>query len=160
MKAKSVIYFLVLLIVVRVNANSENYQDLVEQKVIKLPWSDCTEIHKLLGKKFSFSEKQLKKENKIHEEYKQFYLKHKSPSNFSMQFLEKQSENDRVEALISGFLKFCEDNFQTSNSKSNSLSYRVKKQQEQQFNDMKNKYYKTYYKQKYDDNILLPSYKK
>ena len=31
-----------------------------------------------------------------------------------MQFLEKKSETNGVETLISGFLKFCEDNFQTS----------------------------------------------
>ncbi|MGX6959827.1 MAG: DUF2532 domain-containing protein [Rickettsia endosymbiont of Pentastiridius leporinus] len=160
MNAKLIIYILVLLSVVKVNANTDMQDNfnLTEQKVIKLPWSDCTEIHKLLEKKFSFSEKQVKKENRIYEEYKQFYLKHKSPSNFSMQFLEKKSENDRVEALISGFLKFCEDNFQTSNNKSNSLSYRIKQQQESQFKDMQNKYYKMYYKQKYGENILLPSY--
>ncbi|HJD55558.1 MAG TPA: DUF2532 domain-containing protein [Rickettsia endosymbiont of Pyrocoelia pectoralis] len=156
MNVKLVIYFLVLLIAIRVNANSDNAQDLVGQKIIELPWSDCTEIQKLLEKKFSFSEQQLKKENKIHEEYKQFYLKHKSPSNFSMQFLEKQSENDKVETLISGFIKFCEDNFRPN--KSRSLNYQIKQQQEQQFNDMKNKYYEIYYKQKYNNNILLPSY--
>ncbi|WP_246437697.1 DUF2532 domain-containing protein [Rickettsia tillamookensis] len=152
------IYFLILVSAVKVNADLNNIQDNFEyqeeQLTIELPWSDCTEIHKLLEEKLSFSEQQIKKENKIHEKYKQFYLKHNNPTNFSMQFLEKKSETNGVETLISGFLKFCEDNFQTSKSKSNSLNYYIKKQQDQWFNDIRNENYKIYYRKKYEDNIF------
>jgi|GEM_PF-6536941 len=158
MNVKLIIYFLILVSAVKANADFNNIQDNFEyqeeQVIIKLPWSDCTEIHKLLEEKLSFSEQQIKKENKIHEKYKQFYLKHNNPTNFSMQFLEKKSEDNGVETLISGFLKFCEDNFQTSNSKSNSLNYHIKKQQEQWFNDMKNENFKIYYRKKYEDGIF------
>ena len=142
------IYFLILVSAVKVNADFNNIQDNFEyqeeQLTIELPWSDCTEIHKLLEEKLSFSEQQIKKENKIHEKYKQFYLKHNNLTNFSMQYLEKKSETNGVETLISGFLKFCEDNFQTSKSKSNSLNYYIKKQQDQWFNDIRNENYKIY----------------
>ncbi|AAY61655.1 unknown [Rickettsia felis URRWXCal2] len=152
------IYFLILVSAVKVNADFNNIQDNFEyqeeQLTIELPWSDCTEIHKLLEEKLSFSEQQIKKENKIHEKYKQFYLKHNNSTNFSMQFLEKKSETNGVETLISGFLKFCEDNFQTSKSKSNSLNYYIKKQQDQWFNDIRNENYKIYYRKKYEDNIF------
>ena len=152
------IYLLILVSAVKVNADFNNIQDNFEyqeeQLTIELPWSDCTEIHKLLEEKLSFSEQQIKKENKIHEKYKQFYLKHNNLTNFSMQFLEKKSETNGVETLISGFLKFCEDNFQTSKSKSNSLNYYIKKQQDQWFNDIRNENYKIYYRKKYEDNIF------
>ncbi|AFB21042.1 hypothetical protein RCA_02345 [Rickettsia canadensis str. CA410] len=132
----------------------ENFECQEAQVIIKLPWSDCTKIHKLLEEKLSFSEQQIKKEKKIHEKYKQYYLKHNNRANFSMQFLEKKSETNAVETLISGFLKFCKDNFQTSNSKSNSLNYHIKKQQEQWFNDMQNENYKIYYRKKYKNDII------
>ncbi|GAA5252445.1 DUF2532 domain-containing protein [Candidatus Rickettsia kedanie] len=143
---------------VKANADFNNIQDNFEyqeeQLTIELPWSDCTEIHKLLEEKLSFSAQQIKKEKKIYEKYKQFYLKHNNPTNFSMQFLEKKSETNGVETLISGFLKFCEDNFQTSKSKSNSLNYYIKKQQDQWYNDIRNENYKIYYRKKYEDNIF------
>lgn len=156
MNIKLILCFLILLGTVTANANSSNVQDTFEHQgePIKLPWSDCTEIHKLFEKKFSFSEKQIKKENKVYEEYKNFYLNHNNLDNFSMQFREKKIDNNGVETLISGFLKFCEDNFQTSNSKSNSLNHDIKKRQEQWFNDMKNENYKIYYRKKYVDNIF------
>jgi hypothetical protein len=72
-----------------------------------------------------------------------------------MQFLEKKSETNGVETLISGLFKFCEDNFQTSKSKSNSLNYYIKKQQDQWFNDIRNEKYKIYYKKKYEDSIFV-----
>ncbi|BDU60681.1 hypothetical protein FLA4_10910 [Candidatus Rickettsia kotlanii] len=158
MNIKLITCFLILVSVVKVNADFNNIQDNFKyqkkQLIIELPWGDCTEIHKLLEKKLSFSEQQIKKENKIHEKYKQFYLKHNNPTNFSMQFLEKKSETNGVETLISGFLKFCEDNFQTSKSKSNALNYYIKKQQNQWFNNIRNENYKIYYRKKYKDNIL------
>ncbi|HJD65296.1 MAG TPA: DUF2532 domain-containing protein [Rickettsia endosymbiont of Diachasma alloeum] len=163
MNIRSIIYFVILISAVKVNANfndiqvTEITQDIViEQETIKLPWSDCTEIHKLFERKFSFSEKQVKKENKIYEGYRKFYLDHNSPSNFSMQFIEK--ENNKAEVIISNFFKFCEDNFQTN--KSDSLNYNMKKQQEQWSNSIRSENYKIYYKQKYYNNAVLPSYNK
>ncbi|HJD61694.1 MAG TPA: DUF2532 domain-containing protein [Rickettsia endosymbiont of Columbicola hoogstraali] len=167
MNIRSIICFVILVSAVKINADFndtqviETTQDIViEQETIKLPWSDCTEIHKLFERKFSFSEKQVKKENKIHEEYRKFYLDHNNPSNFSMQFSERKTDAQRVERLISGFLKFCEDNFQTSNIKPNSLSYQIKKQQEQLFNNIRSENYKIYYKQRYYNNAVLPSHNK
>jgi len=160
MNAKLLICFLILIGTVKAIANSsdtqimENTQDIIVQnEKIKMPWSDCTEINKISEKKFSFSKQQVKKESKIHEKYKQFYLNHNNFNSFSMQFREKKTETEGLETIISGFLKFCEDNFQTN--KSRSLNYNIKKQQEQWFNDMRNENYKIYYKQKYN-NTLLP----
>ncbi len=84
MNIKSIIYFVILVSAVKINADfndiqvTETTQDIViEQETIKLPWSDCTKIHnKLFERKFSFSEKQVKKENRIYEEYRKFYLDH------------------------------------------------------------------------------------
>ncbi|WP_347939424.1 DUF2532 domain-containing protein [Rickettsia oklahomensis] len=156
---KLIACFLILLSMVKAHADfnniQENFEYQVEQVIIKLPWSDCTEIHKLLEKKLSFSEQQIKKENKIHEKYKQFYLIHNHPANFSMKFLEKKSDINRVETLISGFLKFCAGNFQNHNSKYHSLNYHIKKQQEQWFNGMKHENYKIHYRKKYKDNIFI-----
>lgn len=109
---------------------------------------------------FLFQKNRLKKKIEFDEEYRKFYLDHNNPSNFSMQFSERKTDAQRVETLISGFLKFCEDNFQTSNIKPNSLSYQIKKQQEQLFNNIRSENYKIYYKQRYYNNAVLPSHNK
>ncbi|AFE52893.1 hypothetical protein MA5_03585 [Rickettsia prowazekii str. GvV257] len=159
MNIKLVTYFLILVSSLKVNADLNHIQDSfkyqeAERLTIELPWNDCTAIHKFLEEKLFFSEQQIKKENKIHEKYKQFYLQHNNKlSDFSMQFLEKKSEINSVETLISGFLKFCEDNFQTSKSKSHSLNF-FQKQQDQWLHNIRNENYKTYYKKKYEDNTF------
>ncbi|AAU03921.1 rickettsial conserved hypothetical protein [Rickettsia typhi str. Wilmington] len=150
MNIKLVIYFLILVNSLKVNADLNHIQDSFEyqkeQLAIELPWSDCTAIHKFLEEKLFFSEQQIKKENKIHEKYKQFYLQYNNKlSDFSMHFLDKNTEINGVETLISGFLKFCEDNFQTNKSKTNFLNF-FQKQQDQWLHNIRNENYKTHYR--------------
>ncbi len=65
MNIKLITCFLILVSAVKVNADFNNIQDNFEyqeeQLIIELPWSDCTEIHKLLEEKLSFSEQQIKR---------------------------------------------------------------------------------------------------
>jgi hypothetical protein len=65
MNIKLMTCFLILVSMVKANADFNNIQDNFEyqeeQLTIKLPWSDCTEIHKFLEEKLSFSKQQIKK---------------------------------------------------------------------------------------------------
>lgn len=162
---KLVACFLILISAAKINANSSMVQDLEDvqavnmylmpQETIKLPWSECTEIHKLLEKKFSFTEKQIRKENRIYEEYRKFYLSHNNPTNFSLYFIEKNNENAKAEILITTFFSFFETRYVKKPSVSPMVNF---KKYEQLFNSHRDIDYKMQYRRKFDDNIFLPSY--
>nr|WP_253308651.1 DUF2532 domain-containing protein [Rickettsia endosymbiont of Ceutorhynchus assimilis] len=170
MTIRIIIYFL-LLYTVSANANvNENNrqvaQNLDEQRIIILPWSDYADIfNSHFEKKLSFSEKQIKKEKKIHKQYEQYYLKHNNPVSFSTHCFAEEPAT-KTDLVISSFLKFCEENYNYKDS--NIHNYKVTspnihfKRQEEFLNKMKgfdNKMHRRHSRKKYDSDISLPLFK-
>ncbi|MCC8368494.1 MAG: DUF2532 domain-containing protein [Rickettsia endosymbiont of Oxypoda opaca] len=171
MTIRIIIYFL-LFYTVSANANPiEDEQPIVleglnDQAVIKLPWNECTDITgNSCEKKLSFSEKQIKKEKKIHKQYEQYYLKYKNPANFSTYFFAEEPAT-KTDLVILNFLKFYEENYNYKDS--NIHNYKVTspnihfKRQEEFLNKMKgldNKMHHRHSKKKYDSDISLPLFK-
>lgn len=117
---------------------------------IKLPWSECTNINEMLEEKLSFSEKQIKKENKIYKKYEKYYLEHNNPTSFFEDEL----------ALKAG-RNFSDKREYNHKPHSPDIHFKRQEQFMNQMNDTNNKiiYQKIHHKKRPEETIYFPVFK-
>jgi hypothetical protein len=153
MIAKHIIYFILLLALGAsakdakdIKNNAYNIpKDLGGPLIIKLPWSDRSNIHEPYIEKLFFTTKLIKKEDKTYIKYKKilYDLKHNDQTDLSTYFI---SQNHSTKSNLE------DDNYR---DKINPLNIHLKRQKKffNQMNYLKDK-------KKYDDNISRHLFKR